>query len=61
MSNSKTKKHKGPKMILRLFDPRDDRIGGNEDDEDGYEKPSPFIVKKTTPTDEKKKNSSNLK
>jgi hypothetical protein len=32
MADSKNKKRSGPKMVLRFFDPRDDRVGGNEDD-----------------------------
>ena len=38
MAQPKKRKRRRPLMFLRIFDPRDDRIGGNEDDcEDGYE------------------------
>jgi hypothetical protein len=41
---SKNKKGMTPKMVLRLFDPRDDRTAGEEED-DGFEQTSPLIVK----------------
>lgn len=45
-SDSPRKKKEGrPRMVLRLFDPRDDRVGGNEENDD-FEQTSPLADKK---------------
>ena len=45
MERPKKSRRKEPKMILRLFDPRDDRVGGNEENDD-FEQTSPLVDKK---------------
>lgn len=43
---SKNKKGMVRKAIVRLFDPRDDRVGGNEENDDDFEQSSPVVDKK---------------
>lgn len=43
---SKNKKGMVRKAIVRLFDPRDDRVGGNEENDDDFEQTSPLADKK---------------
>ncbi|MDD5567669.1 MAG: hypothetical protein PHY88_00445 [Candidatus Omnitrophica bacterium] len=58
----KNKKGMVRKGIVRLCDPRDDRVGGlEENDEDDFEKPSPQKIGTTTEENQGEKNQHNSK
>jgi len=53
---SKNKKREIPLAMVRFCDPRDDRVGGlEENDEDDFEKPSPSANKKIPQSEAKGK------